>query len=171
MFTISNLLSVSRLFLALLFIIDNTPLRLIILFAVMATDYLDGFLARRSGKTTQLGAALDPLMDKIFVFVALGILIGEGNLKLWEGLALISRDVFLLLFACYLALTHRWGTCRFHSLWWGKLISLAQYFILVLLVLSFDLSVWLYIIFLGLGLLYLGELFLFMRENQNDDAS
>lgn len=166
MLTISNLLSLSRLFLALLFLIDSTALRLIILFAVMASDYLDGFLARRSGTTTQLGAALDPLMDKVFVFIALGVLIAEDYLKLWEGLALISRDFFLLLFAAYLAITRRWGSCRFYSLWWGKIISLAQYFILVLLVLSIQLSVWIYIAFFALAVLYLIELFLFMRQNQ-----
>jgi len=169
MFTVSNLLSLSRLFLALLFFIDNTPLRLIILFLVMATDYLDGFLARRSGTTSQLGAALDPVMDKIFVFVALGVLIAGGDLKLWQGLALISRDIFLVIFGIYLALTHKWGKCRFHSLWWGKLISLAQYFVLILLVIGLDLSVWLYITFFALGLLYLGELCLFMKEAKKEE--
>lgn len=170
MINISNALSLSRALFAALFFIPSTGLRVFLLFAVIVTDYLDGFLARRSGTTTQVGAALDPIMDKLFVFVALGVLVSEGDLKLWECLAMISRDFFLVVFGLYIAIARKWHTFHFRSLWWGKFTSLAQYFVLVLLVLKFELWVGIYVGFLLLGLLYLAELFLYKRSGSQSGS-
>jgi CDP-diacylglycerol---glycerol-3-phosphate 3-phosphatidyltransferase len=161
---VSNLLSLSRALFAGLFFIPSTGLRIFLLFAVMVTDYLDGFLARRSGRTTQVGAVLDPIMDKLFVLIALGLLISEGDLRLWEGLAMISRDFFLVVYGLYIAMAGKWHTLHFRSLWWGKFTSLGQYFVLVVLVLQFELWAGIYVGFLLLGLLYLAELFLFKKS-------
>lgn len=45
-----------------------------------ATDWLDGYLARRLGQSTPFGAFLDPVADKLMVAVALVLLVEEhGN--------------------------------------------------------------------------------------------
>src|ERR1700684_4028271 len=49
-----------------------------LLFAVAAiTDSLDGYLARRLGQTTRLGAFLDPVADKLIVAVALVLIVSR----------------------------------------------------------------------------------------------
>lgn len=164
MFNVSNLLSLSRALFAALFVIPSTGLRIFLLFGVMVTDYLDGFLARRSGRTTLVGAVLDPIMDKLFVLVALVVLVSEGDLRIWEGLAMISRDFFLIAYGLCIVALGKWHTLNFRSLWWGKFTSLAQYFVLVVLVLKYELWVGVYVGFLLLGLLYLAELFLLNKN-------
>src|SRR5690349_9630513 len=48
-------------------------------FAVaMATDWLDGRVARRHGRSSPLGSLLDPVADKILVLAALVMLVGEN---------------------------------------------------------------------------------------------
>ena len=71
-FTISNLFSASRIFLVIpmgyCLVLDFPYHRLwtagIIVIAV-ATDFLDGFLARKLHQVTDLGKIIDPLADKI----------------------------------------------------------------------------------------------------------
>lgn len=60
------------------------------------SDAVDGFLAKRYGWTTELGAYLDPLADKLLivcVFVALGV---SGRLPLWLVIAVVSRDILIV---------------------------------------------------------------------------
>lgn len=61
------------------------------------SDAVDGLLARRFGWQTELGAYLDPLADKLLIvsiFVALGV---RGALPSWLVIAVVSRDVLILL--------------------------------------------------------------------------
>ena len=46
--------------------------------AAMATDQIDGWLARRQGRTTPLGSLLDPVADKVLVLATMIVLVGEG---------------------------------------------------------------------------------------------
>jgi CDP-diacylglycerol--glycerol-3-phosphate 3-phosphatidyltransferase len=53
-------------------------------FAVaMATDWFDGRLARRSGRTSALGSLLDPVADKLLVLTVMILLVGEGVFPAW----------------------------------------------------------------------------------------
>jgi CDP-diacylglycerol---glycerol-3-phosphate 3-phosphatidyltransferase len=62
-------------------------------FAVaMATDWLDGRLARRSGRTSALGSLLDPIADKILVLAVLIVLIGEAVFPAWMVAAIVARE-------------------------------------------------------------------------------
>lgn len=56
-------------------------LRLTVFAAAAATDWLDGWIARRRGETSKLGAALDPAADKALVLCALIMLAGTGGLS------------------------------------------------------------------------------------------
>src|SRR5438552_18523413 len=49
----------------------------------MATDFFDGRLARRHGRTSPLGTLLDPIADKVLVLGALVMLVGLGVVPAW----------------------------------------------------------------------------------------
>lgn len=61
------------------------------------SDAVDGFLAKRFGWQTVLGAYLDPLADKLLIvsiFVAMGVL---GELPSWIVITVVSRDILIVL--------------------------------------------------------------------------
>jgi CDP-diacylglycerol--glycerol-3-phosphate 3-phosphatidyltransferase len=63
------------------------------LFAVaMATDWFDGWLARRSGSSSAMGSLLDPVADKILVLSVLIVLLGEGVFAGWVVAAIVARE-------------------------------------------------------------------------------
>jgi CDP-diacylglycerol--glycerol-3-phosphate 3-phosphatidyltransferase len=71
--------------------------------AAMATDWLDGRLARRGGYGTDLGSLLDPIADKILVLTALIMLVGEGVFAGWMVAIIVARE-FLVTGLRYAAL-------------------------------------------------------------------
>src|SRR5438552_2775205 len=60
--------------------------------AAMATDQIDGWLARRGGRTTPLGSLLDPVADKILVLATLIVLVGESVVPGWMVAAIVARE-------------------------------------------------------------------------------
>jgi len=65
-----------------------------IVFAVaMATDQVDGWLARRRNQTSNFGALLDPIADKVLVMVALVMLVAEGVAPAWMVAAIVAREI------------------------------------------------------------------------------
>ena len=103
-----NLLSLSRIWLALLFFQEKGHLRLLVILGAMLSDVLDGYLARRYKATRRFGSMLDPLTDKFFVFICVAILYWEGSLSLSHLLLIFARDIFLVLFAIYLSAVCGW---------------------------------------------------------------
>ena len=93
-----NSISFLRAPLALLFIIESTTLRTVVIILAMLSDCVDGYLARRYHFTSRFGAILDPLMDKFFVYVVLSVLLFEQHILPWQVATMLSRDFFLLLF-------------------------------------------------------------------------
>jgi CDP-diacylglycerol---glycerol-3-phosphate 3-phosphatidyltransferase len=57
------------------------------------TDAFDGYLARRYGQTSQLGAFLDPVADKLMVCAALVVLLGLGRIDAVVALIIIGREI------------------------------------------------------------------------------
>jgi CDP-diacylglycerol--glycerol-3-phosphate 3-phosphatidyltransferase len=163
-FTFSNFLSMLRGPLALLFLLDSALYRSLAIVLAMATDSLDGYLARRYRKTSQIGAFLDPLMDKFFVFFAVNMLMLEGRLQLWEALALISRDFAVLFFGLYLALRGTWANFQFRSIWSGKITTTLQFFVLLGLTFHIVIPIYIFWCFIVLGILALFELYFIEQQ-------
>lgn len=109
---IPNALTALRLVLAGLFPLVAPPWRLWVVLLAGASDALDGWLARRFGGTSWLGAVLDAVADKAFTVVVLGTLTWEGRLALWHTGLLLSRDVVVALIYAYVVLTRQWGVFR-----------------------------------------------------------
>ncbi|MCI5146704.1 MAG: CDP-diacylglycerol--glycerol-3-phosphate 3-phosphatidyltransferase [Candidatus Electrothrix sp. AR3] len=60
-----------------------------------ATDWVDGYVARRFEAVSTLGKLLDPLADKLLVSTALIMLIPLGRIPAWVALVILSREMFI----------------------------------------------------------------------------
>ncbi|MGK2905255.1 MAG: CDP-diacylglycerol--glycerol-3-phosphate 3-phosphatidyltransferase [Desulfuromonadales bacterium] len=58
-----------------------------------ATDFIDGWLARKWGIVTVLGKFLDPLADKLIVMVALIMLIPLERVPAWAVFLILAREM------------------------------------------------------------------------------
>ena len=58
----------------------------------MATDWLDGRVARRTGRTSRLGSLLDPIADKLLVLAVLVVLIDQEVFPGWIVAAIVARE-------------------------------------------------------------------------------
>src|SRR5262245_35445036 len=61
----------------------------------MATDQVDGWLARRRQQTSDFGTLLDPIADKVLVMAALVMLVGEGVAPAWMVAAIVARELLV----------------------------------------------------------------------------
>ena len=112
MMTLPNLITLSRICLIPIFVglfylqpnyLDGEPLSWInnsiiaIYIIISATDFIDGFLARRLNQETALGAFLDPVADKLMVCTALILLIDYYHT--WfitiPSIIIISREILV----------------------------------------------------------------------------
>ena len=67
-----------------------------IVFGVAAiTDQIDGWLARRQGRTTPLGSLLDPVADKVLVLATLIMLIDLSIFPGWMVAAIVVREILV----------------------------------------------------------------------------
>jgi CDP-diacylglycerol---glycerol-3-phosphate 3-phosphatidyltransferase len=61
----------------------------------MTTDWFDGRLARKHGRTSGLGSLLDPIADKVLVLAALVMLVEQGVAPGWMVAAIVVREVLI----------------------------------------------------------------------------
>lgn len=97
-----NALTISRILLIPVFVaffLTPTPERSLAAAAVFGlaalTDAVDGYLARRWGKVTNLGKLLDPFADKLLVLTALFLLVDFGRVDAWVAIVLAGREFFI----------------------------------------------------------------------------
>ena len=103
--TVADLLTLSRILLiapfAAMFFVDapwGLTAACLIFVVAAATDFLDGRVARARGETSALGAALDPLADKLLIAAALVLLIRNGVIRdggVVAALAIILREILV----------------------------------------------------------------------------
>ncbi|RKY86625.1 hypothetical protein DRQ09_05890, partial [candidate division KSB1 bacterium] len=99
---ISNFLSISRVFIAVLmivFLVKGYNIWLIFLLGVIAalTDVFDGYFARKLNQITELGKILDPVADKITIICLVIVLIYLRGFPVWLVILIALRDLILLL--------------------------------------------------------------------------
>lgn len=93
-FNLPNSISLSRLLLAFAFVVmDGTAVRLGLIAAAAATDFFDGWFARRSRSSTVIGALIDPIADRLFVLAAVTSYLVEGKLGTGQYFIFLSRDI------------------------------------------------------------------------------
>ena len=101
--TISNLLSISRIILVIPIVLlllgksetDRWWAAGIMVVTVL-TDIFDGILARRLNQVTDLGKILDPLSDKIGIAIVLVVLMIQGFIPLWFLFTVFLQDILIL---------------------------------------------------------------------------
>jgi cardiolipin synthase (CMP-forming) len=98
--TIPNALSVLRLlgvplFLWLLLGPHADGWALLVLFVSGFTDWADGVLARKLNQTSDFGALLDPLADRLYILATLVGLVLRHVIPLWLAIVIVGRDVVL----------------------------------------------------------------------------
>ena len=61
----------------------------------MATDFFDGRIARRTGRTSSFGSLLDPVADKLLVLSTLVVLLDQGVFPAWMVAAIVARELLI----------------------------------------------------------------------------
>ena len=69
---------------------------LVVFLAAALSDFLDGIIARAFDQRSALGAALDPVADKLAMFVTTVVLAWQDLLPLWLAAAIVLRDVVIV---------------------------------------------------------------------------
>lgn len=100
-FTIPNLLSALRIafipvFVWLIVDRDTTFAGLVVFGAVLATDWVDGAIARATGQVSELGKVLDPVSDRLAIGAGLVALVVRDAFPLWAALLVLVRDGAIL---------------------------------------------------------------------------
>ena len=92
--SLPNVISLSRIVLAAAFIAAPYPqARVLLIVLASLSDFLDGWLARRSGAATRWGALIDPIADRAFVFTAICVYLVEGSVTRGQFLVFLARDI------------------------------------------------------------------------------
>jgi cardiolipin synthase (CMP-forming) len=121
-FTVPNVITMVRLlciplFLWMLFAQHWQTASAVLLAALGATDWVDGYVARRYHQVSTFGKVLDPTADRLLVGTAVIAVLVYGAVPLWFGLATIAREVLVSLMVVLLASL---GAARIDVLWVGK---------------------------------------------------
>lgn len=109
------------------------------------SDGLDGFIAKRFGYVSQLGAILDPLADKLLVVTCYVMLSLDGHIPFWLLLTVVFRD--LLIVAGYLIHVSMSGAMQMRPSYASKINTFMQIFLVVAILgnQAFDLSLGLWV--------------------------
>jgi cardiolipin synthase len=99
--TVPNLISFARIllipaFVWLLLREGSEYAGLLLLGFVVSTDWVDGYLARRTGQVSEVGKLLDPIADRLAIAAALVALVIRDAVPLWAALLILVRDVLVL---------------------------------------------------------------------------
>jgi cardiolipin synthase len=128
--TAPNLITLVRLlcipiFLWLLFGLHHQTYAAVLLAVLGATDWIDGFVARRYHQVSTLGKVLDPAADRVLVGTAVIAVIVHGAVPVWFGVATLAREALVSIMVVLLAAL---GAARINVLWIGKAGTFALMF-------------------------------------------
>jgi len=101
----------------LLFGAENQFAAALLLAVLGATDWIDGFIARRFDQVSTFGKVLDPVADRLLVVTAVVTITIHGAVPVWFGVATLAREVVVSGAVLLLASL---GAARIDVLWVGK---------------------------------------------------
>jgi cardiolipin synthase len=99
---------------------DTTTLGIVVLSGVMATDWVDGLLARRTGQVSELGKVLDPVADRLAIAAGLVALVVRGAFPLWAAILILARDGAILVAGAFVLADRK---VRIDVRWIGKIAT------------------------------------------------
>ncbi len=117
-----NLITLVRLvcipvFLWLLFGRHNRAAAAWLLAGLGATDWVDGWVARRFNQVSEFGRIFDPTVDRLMFLVAVPSIVADGSAPLWVGILVVVREALVAVAAVGLGLA---GIDRFDVTFEGK---------------------------------------------------
>jgi cardiolipin synthase len=130
--TVPNLISFARLacvplFLYWMLVTEQDLAAGLLLGALGATDWIDGWIARRYDQGSELGKVLDPAADRILLLAGAIAVLARGFMPLWVGAIILLREVLIVVGTLTLAAA---GARRIDVKWAGKAGTLAIMFAL-----------------------------------------
>ncbi|WP_324653966.1 CDP-alcohol phosphatidyltransferase family protein [Georgenia sp. H159] len=115
--TVPNAISLLRLALipvfAWLIVSGHDAAALIVLAVAGASDWVDGFVARRFNQASRLGRMLDPAADRLYIFVTLIGLAYRELVPWWLVIVIVAREL-VLAGTIPVLLRHGYGTLPVH---------------------------------------------------------
>ncbi|MEZ5244007.1 MAG: CDP-alcohol phosphatidyltransferase family protein [Acidimicrobiales bacterium] len=128
--TVPNLISLVRLgcipvFLWLLFEQDDRFSAAILWGIVGATDWVDGWWARRFDVVSEFGKLIDPVTDRAVLIVGILAVGIDGSVPWWLVILTLAREVLVALAGLALGAL---GARRIDVTWWGKCATFGLYF-------------------------------------------
>ena len=132
LWTIPNLISVLRLvaipWFPWLLLHDDKPIAAGILLAILgATDWVDGYIARRFDQGSKFGKIIDPVADRVLLIAGAVALLIDGAVPRWVGILVLVREAIISIATVSLAAS---GARRIDVQWVGKAGTLALMFAL-----------------------------------------
>ena len=126
LWTIPNAFTLVRLlllpvFLYVLFGLEDRAAAAWMLGALGATDWVDGYLARRLGQVSEFGKVFDPTVDRLLFVVATVAIIIDGSIPLWFALAVLIREVLVGLMMAIATVVYKMP--RIDVTYWGKVAT------------------------------------------------
>jgi cardiolipin synthase len=167
--------------LVLLVVYDYVVGALAVFLLAGATDLLDGFIARKFGQNTSIGAFLDPIADKLllvscFILLSRNVVELNVNIPLWLTITVIGRDILLVVSVVIINLTM--GKHLFSPSIYGKATTFFQlltvFMVLVVNALNIDMPLWGAVFYLTAaltvisGLHYMGRGMKLFEYNQKE---
>ncbi|OUV77478.1 MAG: hypothetical protein CBC90_05345 [Acidimicrobiaceae bacterium TMED130] len=128
--TVPNLISIMRLAAVPIFVwllvVQERPLSAAILLGILgATDWVDGWVARKFNQVSELGKVLDPTADRIMFLVAVFTMMIDGSVPIWFGVLTLVREGIVAIAALILGAL---GARALNVTWVGKTSSFGLMF-------------------------------------------
>ena len=138
--TVPNLITLLRLFclpifLWLLFAIEDKAGAAWLLGALGATDWVDGWVARKFNQQSTFGAVFDPTVDRGLFIVAVFAIVVDQSMPLWFAIAVLVREISV---ALAMVTATAFGMQRFAVSIWGKRYTFLLMFAVPLMLLAAD---------------------------------
>ena len=136
--TLPNVITLLRLcclpiFLWLLFSVQDRGAAAWLLGGLGATDWIDGWVARRFNQQSSFGAVFDPAVDRGLFIVSLIAILIDNSVPMWFGLAVLIREITV---ASAMLIATAFGMERFSVNIWGKRYTFLLMFAVPLILLG-----------------------------------